>query len=154
MAKRADSTYAPGEETGEWVKHKVQPAEDFIVGGYVPGNNGIEELVVGRREGKKLLYMSSVRAGFVARTRKLVFAAVRELRQEECPFSNLPEKKGEHKMDAAKMAKTVWVRPEILAEVAYNNVTPDGHLRHATFLRLRDGDDLRSRPRKARQAIR
>lgn len=109
----------------------------------------MDELVVGRREKGRLLYMSSVRAGFVPRTKRQVLAAVKSLRQEECPFSNLPEKRGEHKMDAEKMKKTVWLRPEILAEIAYNNVTLDGHLRHSKYLRLREEVDLR--PKKTRR---
>lgn len=141
MAKRWDSIYASGDRPGSWQKHKVQPADDFVVGGYMPGSAGMDELIVGRRDGKRLHYMASVRAGFVPRTKRRVLDVIKPLRQERCPFDNLPEKRGEHKMDKEKMAKTVWTRPIVLAEIAFNNVTPDGHLRHARFVRLREDGD-------------
>lgn len=154
MAKRWDSKYECGEEPGTWVKHKAQPTEDFYVGGYIPGSAGMDELVVGRREGKELLFMSCVRAGFVPRVKKQVLSAIKPLRSDVCPFTNLPERKGEHKMDAEKMARTIWLLPDILAEIAYNNVTPDGHLRHSKFLRLREPADLRPKSRsRAKQTL-
>ena len=50
---------------------------------------------------------------------------------------NLPEKKGPHRMDPEKMRKVVWVKPRAVVEIAMNAWTPDGHLRHGEFRRLR-----------------
>jgi DNA ligase D-like protein (predicted ligase) len=144
MAKNKGSRYESGERSGAWQKKKTQPSDDFLIGGYLPGPNGFDELVVGRREGNRLRFMSSVRAGFVPRVKKQVFAAIHRAELRDCPFSNLPEKRGQHKFDEEKMRKAVWVRPRYLAEIAFNAVTPDGHLRHAKFLRLRETMD---RPR-------
>jgi ATP-dependent DNA ligase len=91
----------------------------------------------------KLLFVDSLRNGFVAATRATAFAAVSPLKAKECPFANLPEKKAAHRMDREKMQRVTWVRPVIKAEIAFNEMTSSGHLRHSKFLRLREDDDLR-----------
>jgi ATP-dependent DNA ligase len=48
-----------------------------------------------------------------------------------------------YKMDRDKMKKVRWVRPRIVAEIAFNEQTESGHLRHSKFLRLHDPADLR-----------
>jgi bifunctional non-homologous end joining protein LigD len=34
-----------------------------------------------------------------------------------------------------------WLRPELVAEIEFTEWTPDGHLRHASFVRLLDGKE-------------
>jgi ATP-dependent DNA ligase len=67
---------------------------------------------------------------------------LRPLEVPECPFANLPEARsgrwGEG-LTAEKMKECVWVRPELVAEVEFVEWTPDGHLRHARFVGLKDG---------------
>ena len=87
--------------------------------------------------------MESVKNGFVPATRAKVHAAIENSVIEGCPFSNLPEKKGAHRMDREKMKKVRWVKPKQVVEIAFNEMTSGGHLRHAKFLRLRDRIDLR-----------
>jgi bifunctional non-homologous end joining protein LigD len=143
VAKRTDSFYVPGEEPGTWVKHKTQPSEDFLVGGYIPNGRAVGELLVGRMEEGKLLFVASVKNGFVPATRQQVFRAIANLKIQDCPFSNLPEKKGPHRMDQHKMQRVEWVKPQVVTEIAFNEVTSSGNLRHSKFLRLREDSDLR-----------
>lgn len=138
VAKRIDSPYVSGERPGTWQKHKLQTSDDFLVGGYISGGSGVDEIAVGIKEGKGLFYVEAVKNGFVPATRKLVRLALEPLQTDRCPFSNLPERKGAHRMDREKMARVVWVRPKIVVEVAFNEWTPSRHLRHARFMRLRD----------------
>jgi bifunctional non-homologous end joining protein LigD len=67
---------------------------------------------------------------------------------EKCPFANLPEKKGRYRMDRQKMATVRWLQPRIVAEIAFNERTDAGHLRHSKFLRLRDPADVRTKSRR------
>jgi len=148
VAKRKFSLYEGGERSGAWQKKKTQQSDDFLVGGYLPGNSGLSELVVGRKGDDGLMYWSSVKSGFVPRVKGLIREALHGMDIDDCPFVNLPEESGSHRFDADKMAKTIWVRPKILAEIAYNNVTPDGRLRNPKFLRLRDEADVRPAKRR------
>ena len=143
VAKRVDSIYRPGEEPGTWVKKKLQRSEDFIVGGYIPGAQGVDQLVVGVRREGALHFVDSVKNGFVPTTRRKVQEAIQKLATPECPFVNLPEKKRPHAMDREKMRTVCWVKPKMIAEIAFNEWTPSKHLRHSKFVRLREQRDLR-----------
>ncbi|MEY2563452.1 MAG: bifunctional non-ous end joining protein LigD [Verrucomicrobiota bacterium] len=151
VAKRTDSIYRPGDEPGTWVKRKLQRSEDFIVGGFIPGAHGVDQLVVGVRKEGALHFVDSVKNGFVATTRRKVQEAIEKLITPECPFANLPEKKRPHAMDREKMKTVRWVKPKVICEIAFNEWTPSGHLRHSKFLRLREARDLRKNPRRERK---
>ena len=148
VAKRLDSLYVPGRTSENWQKQKTQRSDDFLVGGYVPGRYGVEELVVGERRNDDLCFVGSIKNGFVPSTRRKVFDAIKGKEIEKSPFVNLPEKKGPHRMDREKMTTVRWLRPRIVAEIAFNERTQAGHLRHSKFLRLRNPADVRARPHK------
>ena len=145
VAKRADSIYRPGEAPGTWMKQKLQRSEDFIVAGFIPGAHGVDQLVVGMRKGSELHFVDSVKNGFVPTTRRKVQEAIEKLVTPQCPFVNLPEKKRPHAMDREKMRTVKWVKPKVIAEIAFNEWTSSEHLRHSKFLRLRETRDLRKR---------
>jgi bifunctional non-homologous end joining protein LigD len=147
IAKRLDSIYLPGQTSDKWQKQKTQRSDDFLVGGYVPGRRGVEELVVGETRDGDFYFVEFVKNGFVPATRQKVFEAVKGNEIQECPFVNLPEKKGAYRMDREKMESVRWVKSRIIAEIAFNERTQAGHLRHSRFLRLRDSADLRRKPR-------
>jgi bifunctional non-homologous end joining protein LigD len=143
VAKRVDSIYLPGKTSETWQKKKTQRSDDFLVGGYVPGRYGVEELVVGEKCEGDLHFVGSVKNGFVLATRQKVYDAIKGTEIEKCPFVNLPEKKGAHRMDREKMKTVQWIRPRIVAEIVFNERTHAGHLRHSKFLRLRERADVR-----------
>ncbi len=138
VAKRKDSHYLPGKAPGSWVKMKLKQTDEFIVGGYIPGPHGIDQLVVGRFDGKDFKYVDALDDGFVPATRREVHAAIKRFERPHVPFTNLPEKKGSHRMDREKMQKVTWVKPKVVVEIAMNEWTSGGHLRHAEFRRIRD----------------
>jgi len=146
VAKRLDSLYVPGKTPDAWQKQKTQRSDDFLVGGYVPGRYGVEELVVGEKREGDLYFVGSIKNGFVPSTRQKVFDTIKGKEIEKSPFVNLPEKKGAHRMDREKMATVRWLRPRMVAEIAFNERTDVGHLRHSKFLRLRDRADVRTKP--------
>jgi DNA ligase D-like protein (predicted ligase) len=97
IAKSRDSLYQPGERTGRWVKHRLNLSQEFVVGGFMPGGNGIEALIVGFYREGKLVYAASIRAGLVVNLRRRLFGKLAALKVAECPFINLPEK-GKNRM--------------------------------------------------------
>lgn len=143
IAKRKNSVYEAGERSGAWVKHRVNQGQEFVVGGYVPGTHGIEALLVGFYRGRDLLYVVSLRAGFTAHTREEVFAKIKELAIDECPFANLPQEGSKSRwggegMTSEKMRKVTWVKPKVVVQVEFVEWTGDTHLRHAKFVGIRD----------------
>jgi ATP-dependent DNA ligase len=151
IAKHLDSIYVPGHTSDKWEKKKTQRTEDFSVAGYVPGRYGVEELVIGEKRDGDFNFVGSVKNGFVP-TRQKVFDAIKGKEIDDCPFVNLPEKKGGYRMDQEKMATVRWVQPRIVAEIAFNDQTQAGHLRHSKFLRLRERADVRVESRNSRRS--
>ena len=92
VAKRKDSVYESGKRSGAWVKYKVNRGQEFVIGGYTPGNP-FDALIVGYYEGETLLYAAKVRNGFVPLVRREVASRFKGLEIDTCPFANLPEKK-------------------------------------------------------------
>jgi ATP-dependent DNA ligase len=92
VAKNLRSSYEPGRRSGSWVKLRMELAQEFVIGGYTPGDHGLDALLVGFYRGKELHFCASVRNGFIPVTRRQVHAALQPLRTDICPFVNLPEK--------------------------------------------------------------
>ena len=69
-----------------------------------------------------------------------------------CPFANLPEPKSARRGMALTGEATTqcrWLKPELVAEVAFADWTGKNHLRHARFVALRDDRDPREVVREA-----
>jgi len=143
VAKRKDSYYESGKRTGAWVKYKVNRGQEFVIGGYTPGNP-LDALIVGYYEGERLLYAAKVRNGFVPLVRREVANKFKGLGIDNCPFANLPEKKRtQWALTKEEMKNCVWLKPELVAQIEFTEWTPDGHLRHSKFVGLREDKDAR-----------
>jgi bifunctional non-homologous end joining protein LigD len=149
IAKRRDGKYEAGKRSGLWLKIKSTQSGEFVVGGYTRGKGSREPLgalLLGHWSGGKLQYAGHVGSGFDERTLGEVKARCESLRTDSCPFSEKPE----------LHSPTSWVKPELVAEVQFQNWTPDGMLRAGVFLRLRDDIDpksvKRTEPRPTAQA--
>jgi bifunctional non-homologous end joining protein LigD len=144
VAKDKSSLYEPGKRSGAWVKFKVNRGQEFVVGGYTPGNP-FDALIVGYYSGARLLYAAKVRNGFVPQLRHEVASRFKGLEVDRCPFANLPEKKRtQWALTKEEMKKCVWLRPELVAQIEFTEWTPDGHLRHSKFVGLREDKEARA----------
>src|ERR1700730_2402713 len=139
VAKRLDSPYEPGRRSGAWVKHRIAQQQDFVIGGYIPGAQGIDSLIVGEHHGTELMYVARVRAGLVPASRREVFRKLRPPTIETCPFVNLPEpgrSRWGESLTAEKMKQCVWVEPKLTARIEFLERTEGDRLRHSRFVRL------------------
>lgn len=165
VAKRLSSTYEQGRRTGAWTKMRVELAQELVIGGYTPGTHGFDAVLVGFYRGDRLHFCASVRAGFVPASRRAVHAQLAPLEDGVCPFVNLPEASAGRwgqGLTAAKMKKCIWLRPEAVAQFRFLEWTPNDHLRHASFVALREDkhpravvkEDETTTERKAPQRMR
>jgi bifunctional non-homologous end joining protein LigD len=141
VAKRRSSLYEPGERTGAWCKYRTNKAQEFVIGGYIPGTQGFDALLVGYYEGAKLRYCAKVKNGFVPRDKGALAPVLKRLISTKCPFSNLPETKGGRwgeSLTVEKMKECIWVKPKLVCQVAFVEWTSGGHLRHSTFAGMRE----------------
>ncbi len=122
IAKRKDGKYEAGKRSGLWLKIKSTQSGEFVVGGYTRGKGSREPLgalLLGYFSGGELQYAGHVGSGFDERTLAEVKARCEALKTDACPFAETPE----------LHSPTSWVRPELVAEVQFQNWTPDGMLR-------------------------
>ena len=117
-----------------------------MIGGYTPGNNGFDAIIIGFYQGKQLYFASRVRAGFVPATRREVFTQIKGLKTDKCPFVNLPEKsegRWGQGLAAEKMKGCMWVKPKVVVRIDFLEWTGADKLRHTSFVALRNDKDSR-----------
>jgi bifunctional non-homologous end joining protein LigD len=144
VAKRLDSLYEPGKRSGAWCKYRINLGQEFVVGGYTPGGNGFDALILGFYRGKDLIFAARVRAGFVPATRRQVFAKIKDLKTDKCPFVNLPEQsegRWGQGLTAEKMNSCVWLKPKVVVRIDFAEWTGADKLRHTKFIGLREDKD-------------
>ncbi|MGH8313791.1 MAG: non-homologous end-joining DNA ligase, partial [Steroidobacterales bacterium] len=145
VAKRAASTYREGIRTRDWVKVKCAKRQEMVIGGFTDpqgSRSGLGALLLGVYEAGKLHYAGKVGTGFDDKTLAKLRPLLDKLEQREPSFADPPrgfEAKGAH-----------WVRPQLVAEIAFTEWSNDGALRHPSFQGLREdkkaADVVRERP--------
>ena len=122
------------------MKFRTNNAQDFVIGGFIPGASGFDALLVGYFAGRDLIYAAKVRGGFVPRDKAALVPKLKRLKSSACPLANLPEPKGGRwgeSLTAEKMKECVWVNPELVCQVSFIEWTSAGHLRHCSFAGMR-----------------
>lgn len=137
MAKKLDSRYEPGKRSAGWRKIKNIHRQEFVVGGWKPGEgnraNSIGSLLVGVHEAAGLVYAGHVGTGFTTGTLVSLTKLLAPLRRGSSPFgSTVP---AEH----ARLA--VWVEPRVVIEATFGQWTNSGRLRAASYMGLRTDKD-------------
>lgn len=153
VAKRLESHYEPGRRSGAWSKKRLNIGQEFVIRGFTPASNGVDALVVGFYEGRRLMYAARVRSGLVPATRRDLYARMQSRISPDCPFANLPEAKSGRwgqGLTAAKMKQCIWVRPELVANFEFLEWTDSNHVGHIKFVALREDKDPRKVVRERR----
>ncbi|HWJ87190.1 MAG TPA: DNA ligase D [Pelagibacterium sp.] len=131
IAKAPDAPYRSG-RSGDWLKIKCTLRQEFVIVGWSPSKKrpGVfASLLLATQEDGKLVYRGRVGTGFSEAVRAELQSMLEADRRKTAPLGGVP----------VAMAKDAqWVSPRHLAEIAYTEVTPDGALRHPSFLGLRE----------------
>jgi bifunctional non-homologous end joining protein LigD len=143
VIKRLDSTYAPGKRTGAWLKVKTVGRQEFVIGGWVPGEgrrrNRVGAILLGvYDEDGELRYAGKVGTGFSERDLDELLERLRPLTRKSNPFA---ARRGPRNAN--------FVEPELVAEIEFRELTRDGAVRHGSFKGLRE-DKLASEVRLER----
>ncbi len=137
MAKRLASRYAAGKRSAAWRKIKNVHHQEFVVGGWKPGEGNRSEmigsLIVGVQGESGLTYAGHVGTGFSQQALLMLTQRLAPLRRATSPFgSTIP---AEHGRGA------VWAEPEVVIEAEFALWTTAGRLRAASYRGLRDDKD-------------
>ncbi|MEA2413120.1 MAG: bifunctional non-ous end joining protein LigD, partial [Thermoleophilaceae bacterium] len=121
VAKRLDSPYCPGQRSRCWIKVKNKQRKEFEIGGYLPGERKVGAVLLGRRDEEgRLRYVGRAGSG-------LKEADIRQLEEatpvDSSPFEGEPE----------PPRGSVFVEPELTAEIEFSDWTEEGVMRHPTL---------------------
>lgn len=130
VSKRADAPYRSGRSKG-WLKSKCTRRQEFVIAGWSASGKGrgFASLLLGLHGSDGLVYAGRVGTGFDARSLESLSKRLEALAVKKPAFAGpLPaETRGAH-----------WVKPELVAEIAFAEFTGEGRVRHASFLGLRE----------------
>jgi len=129
IAKRLGTPYV-STRSRDWLKLKCKRAQELVIGGFTAprgSRTDLGALLVGHFVGDRLRYAGKVGTGFTHATLRDLSERLAPLARDSSPFE--PEK-------GIPRAAT-WVEPELVAQIAFMEWTPDGRLRHPSFLGLR-----------------
>jgi bifunctional non-homologous end joining protein LigD len=130
IAKRAESGYTTGVRTKEWLKIKHQLNREAIIVGYTEPRNSRKyfgALILAEYEGKNLKYLGHTGTGFNTKTLKEVWEKMQPLKTGSSPF----------KERVKVNAPVTWIKPKLVCQLHFTEVTEGGMLRHPVFLGLR-----------------
>ncbi len=131
VLKRLDGAYSPGRRTGEWLKVKNVGRQEFVIGGWQPGEGRrrgqIGSLLIGYYEDGELRYAGKVGTGFSERNLADLGERLEPLARKKNPFAH-----GRGPREAN------YVEPQLVAEIEFRELTDDGLVRHGSFKGLRE----------------
>jgi bifunctional non-homologous end joining protein LigD len=132
IGKRAGSSYT-SKRSSSWVKIKCSNRQEFIIVGYTQPKGtrtGFGALLLGLHDEKgKLLYAGKVGTGFNQATLKSLHTQLKKLETDKSPLAKAAP--------AADVRGAQWLKPELMCEVAYAEMTRQGVVRHSVFHGLR-----------------
>ncbi|WP_205602575.1 non-homologous end-joining DNA ligase [Chelativorans alearense] len=131
IAKRASARYRSGRGR-IWLKIKCGHEQEFVVVGWSPSqkNRPFASLLLGVYEKGDLQYAGRVGTGFSQDELQQLGARLNRLSRRTPPVT------GGVPRAIAKDAR--WVTPQLVAQVAFTELTADGLVRQARFLGLRE----------------
>ncbi len=130
IAKRADSVYKEATRSADWLKVKNMIMEEAVIAGYTePGGSRryFGALVLGLYKKGKLVYIGHTGTGFNEKTLKDVYNKLQPLKTKESPFG----------VKVPLNGAVTWVKPKLVCNLKYAEVTQGGTRRHPVFMGLR-----------------
>jgi bifunctional non-homologous end joining protein LigD len=141
IAKKVDSVYYAGDRSKEWLKIKANKRQEMVVGGFTINDDTsktFSSLLVGVYDGKRLHYTGKVGTGFNDKTQKEMMKAFKPLITSTVPFSEIPDvNKPSRFRPNPPHATVTWLKPELVCEVSYAELTSEGIMRHPSFEGMR-----------------
>ncbi|MDQ6858130.1 MAG: non-homologous end-joining DNA ligase [Chloroflexota bacterium] len=129
IAKDETSVYEPGARSRAWLKVKVRKQSEFVIGGFTApaGSRAhLGALLVGLYDGKALRFAGKVGSGYTGESLEDLAARLAPIRADASPFA-----------DAPRMKDATWVKPRLVAQIAFAEWTADRKLRQPVFQGLR-----------------
>jgi bifunctional non-homologous end joining protein LigD len=141
IAKKMDSPYYENIRSREWLKIKTNNRQEVVIGGYTLNEGSTKffsSLLVGVYRKKELIYTGKIGTGFNQQTQKDLLKKFKPLVIRQSPFAIQPDvNKPSRFRPNPPGAKAVWLKPRLICEVSFTEMTSDGLMRHPSYEGLR-----------------
>jgi bifunctional non-homologous end joining protein LigD len=131
VAKKKDAPYIPDSRSKNWLKIKVEERHEAIICGYTRKQDTdrlFSSLLLGIYEKGKLKFIGQAGTGYSVSVQQELMQKMKPLTTKNCPFDPEPD----------LSEKTVWLKPFLVGEVKYTELTNEGVMRHGSFQGLRE----------------
>ena len=127
VAKKKSSKYI-GKRTEDWLKIKCYMRQEFVVAGYTTSNKNelISALLLGYYEKNNLIYVGKVGTGFDEKEKLELHKEFQKYTSKTCPFAT-----------ELNIKNVVWLKPKLVAEIQFAELTKENLLRQPSFIGLR-----------------
>jgi bifunctional non-homologous end joining protein LigD len=134
IGKRLGSPYV-SRRSSDWVKLKCKHRQEFVIVGFTDpkgSRSAFGALLLGLhdKDSGELRYAGKVGTGFTEATLNSIHEQLKPLKTKKPAVVNPPS--------GAEFKAVHWLKPSLLAEVAFAEMTKDGSVRHAVFHGLRN----------------
>jgi len=141
IAKKSSSAYTPDLRSKDWLKIKVQQRQEVIIAGYTKNENTTKlfsSLLLGVYENGELQFTGKVGTGFTKKMQEELLEAFKPFETKKSAFKVIPDinKPSRFRPDPPKAVAT-WLKPELVGEIAFAEITNDGVFRQPSFKGLR-----------------
>ena len=129
VAKDLSSSYV-GKRSRSWLKVKVHQEDEFVIVGYTSpagSRKYFGSLLLGAYANGKLHYVGKVGTGFSEATLATLYRQFQPLVSDVVALVDPPRERG-----------VTYLRPHLIAQISYQELTADRRLRQPVYLGLRD----------------
>jgi bifunctional non-homologous end joining protein LigD len=141
MAKKSDSVYHPDSRSREWLKIKANLRQEVVIGGFTKNEDSSKQfssLLLGVYENGVFQYVGKVGTGFSDKLQKEMMRQFTPLITDKIPFATEPDiNKPSRFRPNPPHATATWLKPSLVCEVSFAEVTSDGVFRHPSFEGMR-----------------
>ncbi|WP_290790797.1 DNA ligase D [Flavihumibacter sp. UBA7668] len=142
IAKRLSSTYRMGERSKDWLKIKAQKRQEVIIVGFTRKEGSpklFSSLLLGVYNNGKLFYAGKVGTGFTDSMQKEMMVQFKPLIVKRSPLQEIPDyNKATRFRPDPPPAKATWLKPELVGEISFTEITEQGVFRHPSFKGMRE----------------
>jgi bifunctional non-homologous end joining protein LigD len=141
IAKRSDSPYAPGTRTADWLKIKANKSQEVVIGGFTKNEGtpkAFSALLAGVFRNGKFIYTGKIGTGFNEKNQAEMMKLFSKVTTNKPPFDTAPDVGKPSRFNPHPPRATVtWLKPVLVCEVSYSELTSEGIMRHPSFKGMR-----------------
>lgn len=157
IAKKEDSVYTPGIRSKEWLKIKTEKRQEAVIAGYTKNEGSSKKfsaLLLGLYENGEFVFIGPVGTGFSTKLQEELLKKMKPLETAKCPFKVVPDynKPSRFRPNPPK-AEVTWVKPQLVCEISYRELTKDGAIRHPSFKGLREDKNAKDIKRETETPV-